>query len=125
MTWGYHLIVNLRKCSGCPSIFSGKKNIVYARKDLDRIVNNIVNNIDAIKYGPLVIEHFGEDKKIAGLSMYQLIETSNINAHIVDSNKNVYLDVFSCKKYNPYDVKKILINELKPLHYEFKFLERR
>ena len=50
MTWGYHLIVNLRKCSGCPSIFSGKKNIVYARrKDLDRIVNNIVNNIDAIK----------------------------------------------------------------------------
>ena len=73
----------------------------------------------------MVIEHFGDDPKIAGISMYQLIETSNINAHMVNSNKNVYLDVFSCKKYNPNAVKKILINEFKPIDYDFNFQERR
>lgn len=31
----------------------------------------------------------------------QLIETSLISAHFVDSTKNAYIDVFSCK---PYDV---------------------
>ncbi len=76
------------------------------------------------KHGPLVIEHFGDDPKIAGLSVYQLIETSNINAHMVDSSKNIYLDVFSCQKYNPNEVKEILIDEFKPQNYEFNFMER-
>ena len=124
MTWGYHIIANLRKCRGCSSVFSGKKNMKYIRKDLSKIVNNIVEIIDADKYGPLVIEHFGNNKKIAGISMFQLIETSNINAHMVDFNKNIYLDVFSCKKYDPKDVERILIKEFKPLEYDFKFLER-
>ena len=124
MVWGYHLIANLRKCQGNKSIFSGKHNLKYARKDLNKIIDNIVDVIDANKYGPLVIEHFGEDQKISGISMYQLIETSNINAHMVDFNKNIYLDLFSCKKYNPKDVERILIKEFKPMEYDFKFLER-
>ncbi len=125
MTWGYHLIANLRKCRGYSSIFSGKQGLDYARKDLNKIVNNIVNTIDAKKYGPLVIEHFGDKPDIAGISMFQLIETSNINAHIVDYNKNVYLDIFSCKKYDPIELEKILIDEFKPVDYEFKFFKRK
>jgi len=124
MTWGYHLIANLKNCRGCPSIFLGKKNIQNARTDLGRVVNNIVYDIDARKYGPLIIKHFGDDPKIEGISMFQLIETSNINAHIVDLDKNVYLDLFSCKKYDPDSVQKILIDEFKPVYYEFKFLKR-
>ena len=125
MVWGYHLIANLRKCRGCSSIFSGKHNLEYARKDLNKIVNDIVNTIDAKKYGPLVVEHFGDKPEISGISMYQLIETSNINAHIVDYNKNVYLDIFSCKKYNSKDIEKILIHEFQPLEFDFTFLERK
>ena len=125
MVWGYHLIANLRRCRGYSSIFSGKQNLEYARKDLNKIVNYIVDTIDAEKYGPLVIEHFGNTPEISGISMFQLIETSNINAHIVDSNNNVYLDVFSCKKYNPKDVEKILIHEFQPLEFDFTFLERK
>ena len=78
MTWGYHLIANLRNCRGCPAIFSGKKGLILAKQDIRQIVDNIVKTIDAKPYGPLVVEHFGDDPKIAGLSMYQLIETSNL-----------------------------------------------
>ena len=124
MTWGYHLIANLRNCRGCPAVFSGKKGLILAKPDIRRIVRNIVKTIDAKPYGPLVVEHFGDDPKIAGLSMYQLIETSNLSAHMVDKTKNVYFDIFSCKKYNPIDVKNILINELKPSSIQTDFMKR-
>jgi S-adenosylmethionine/arginine decarboxylase-like enzyme len=31
----------------------------------------------------------------------QLIETSNITAHFVEENNSMYLDVFSCKDFDP------------------------
>ena len=85
---------------------------------------NITNKIDVKQYGPIIVNHFGDNPDIAGISMYQLIETSNISAHIVDKNKNVYFDVFSCKKYDPELVKNILIKEFRPLSCDFKFIER-
>ena len=124
MTWGYHLIANLKKCTGYPNIFSGKKFLKYAEKDLDNIVKIIIKSIDVKPYGPIIVNHFGVNSEIAGISMYQLIETSNISAHIVDKNKNVYFDVFSCKEYDPELVKNILIKEFRPLTCDFKFIER-
>jgi hypothetical protein len=46
--------------------------------------------------------HFGEEERVAGFSMVQLIETSLISAHFANLTNTVYLDVFSCK---PYDLK--------------------
>ena len=47
------------------------------------------------------VVHFGEDEKVAGFSMVQLIETSLISAHFANQSNTTYLDVFSCKAYNP------------------------
>ena len=44
--------------------------------------------------------HFGEDERVAGYSMVQLIETSLISAHFANLTNTVYLDVFSCKEYD-------------------------
>ena len=49
---------------------------------------------------PLVV-HFGEDERVAGFSMVQLIETSLISAHFANQTNTTYLDVFSCKPYDP------------------------
>jgi S-adenosylmethionine/arginine decarboxylase-like enzyme len=49
--------------------------------------------------GPQVI-HFGTGNK-AGFTMVQLIETSNICAHFVEETNDMYLDVFSCKDFDP------------------------
>jgi S-adenosylmethionine decarboxylase len=45
--------------------------------------------------------HFGEDERVAGFSMTQLIETSLISAHFANQSNTTYLDVFSCKAYDP------------------------
>ena len=75
-------------------------------------------------YGPTVIKHFGEDPKIAGLSMYQLIETSNLSAHFVDDTKDIYFDVFSCKEYDPILIEKFLKNTFEPKKIESTFIKR-
>jgi len=38
---------------------------------------------------------------VSGFSMTQLIETSLISAHFANQSNTTYLDVFSCKTYDP------------------------
>jgi S-adenosylmethionine decarboxylase len=64
----------------------------------------VIQLCDLIKmkrFGEPVIVHFGEDERVAGYSMTQLIETSLISAHFANQTNNVYLDIFSCKYYEP------------------------
>jgi len=56
--------------------------------------------IDMIPYGDTIIERFGTGTK-EGYSAVQLIETSCITAHFAEDTNTAYLDVFSCKDYDP------------------------
>lgn len=86
--WGEHLILD---CA------AGNDNI----KDRQQVYNFIKELVPAIEmkaFGEPVIEHFAshaEDK--AGFSLVQLIETSCITGHFVNSSGDFYLDIFSCK----------------------------
>ena len=55
------------------------------------------------RFGECVVVNFGEDERVAGFSMTQLIETSLISAHFANLTNATYLDIFSCKYYNPYE----------------------
>jgi S-adenosylmethionine/arginine decarboxylase-like enzyme len=57
--------------------------------------------IEMKRFGETQVVHFGEDERVAGFSMVQLIETSLISAHFANLTNTVYLDVFSCKPYDP------------------------
>jgi S-adenosylmethionine/arginine decarboxylase-like enzyme len=54
------------------------------------------------KFGKTVVVNFGEDPRVSGFSMTQLIETSLISGHFANNTNAVYLDVFSCKEYPPH-----------------------
>ena len=56
------------------------------------------------RYGETMVIHFGEDERVSGYSMVQLIETSLISAHFANLTNTTYLDVFSCKAYDPDEV---------------------
>ena len=56
--------------------------------------------IDMIPFGETKIIDFGTGDK-AGYSMTQLIETSLISGHFANSSNNAYIDIFSCKYYDP------------------------
>lgn len=66
-----------------------------------RFVVELCDLIEMKRFGETQVVHFGEDEKVAGFSMVQLIETSLISAHFANLTNAVYLDVFSCKPYLP------------------------
>ncbi len=73
-------------------------------RDAEYIRQFVVDLCDLIemkRFGKTQVVHFGEDEKVAGFSMVQLIETSLISAHFANLTNATYLDVFSCKAYDP------------------------
>jgi S-adenosylmethionine/arginine decarboxylase-like enzyme len=70
-----------------------------------RFVVELCDLIEMKRFGETQVVHFGEDEKVAGYSMVQLIETSLISAHFANLTNAVYLDVFSCKPYPPETVR--------------------
>jgi len=73
-------------------------------RDADKIrqfVEQLCDLIEMKRFGETTVVHFGEDEKVAGYSMIQLIETSLISAHFANLTNTTYLDVFSCKPYDP------------------------
>ena len=52
------------------------------------------------RYGACQVVHVGEGR-VAGYSMVQLIQTSLISGHFANDTNSAYLDIFSCKGYDP------------------------
>jgi len=73
--------------------------------EIRRFVVELCDLIQMKRFGETQVIHFGEDERVAGYSMVQLIETSLISAHFANQSNSVYLDVFSCKPYNPEEIK--------------------
>ena len=105
MYWGYHLILNCGHC--IPSTIRSKSTI-------ERFAKTLVQKIDMVPYGEPQVQHFGSGNK-AGYTLVQLIETSNITAHFVEETDDIYLDVFSCKPFNPF-----LVKDITKSHFGFK-----
>ena len=72
------------------------------------------------RYGDCQIVHFGEDEQVAGFSMTQLIETSLISGHFANATNAVYLDVFSCKFYEPREVAEFAMSYFKGSNYKMQ-----
>ncbi len=68
---------------------------------IKQFVLELCELIEMRRFGETVVVHFGENEKVAGYSMIQLIETSLISAHFANQTNTTYLDVFSCKPYDP------------------------
>jgi S-adenosylmethionine/arginine decarboxylase-like enzyme len=76
-----------------------------------------------VPYGEAQVVKFGSGNK-AGYTLVQLIETSNICAHFVEETNDIYLDVFSCKPFNPTDVEAMVGLFFSPKNTNRIFLTR-
>jgi S-adenosylmethionine decarboxylase len=73
-------------------------------RDCEKIkeyVDKLCALIKMKKFGECIVVHFGEDEKVSGFSMAQLIETSMISGHFANLTNAAYIDIFSCKLYDP------------------------
>jgi S-adenosylmethionine decarboxylase len=90
---------------------------------ISSFAKQLVKKIDMVPFGEPQVHHFGSGNK-AGYTLVQLIETSNITAHFVEETNDIYLDVFSCKPFNPNDVKQVVHKFFTPAHMKQVFLTR-
>ena len=67
---------------------------------IKRYVVELCELIDMKRYGECQVINFGEGR-VAGYSMVQLISTSLISGHFANETNHAYLDIFSCKGYDP------------------------
>jgi S-adenosylmethionine/arginine decarboxylase-like enzyme len=61
----------------------------------------LCKEIKVNRYGDPVIVHFGQDERVSGYSLVQLIETSLVSGHFANQTNHAYLDIFSCAYYDP------------------------
>ena len=97
-------------------------------RDADAIKKFVIQLCELIemkRFGDPVIVHFGEDERVAGFSMTQLIETSLISAHFANQTNNVYLDIFSCKYYDPETAVQFAKNYFKGTDYNINVILRK
>jgi S-adenosylmethionine/arginine decarboxylase-like enzyme len=82
-------------------IYNCDPEAIRSAEKIQRFVVELCDLIEMKRFGETKIVNFGEDERVAGYSMVQLIETSLISAHFANMTNAVYLDVFSCKPYDP------------------------
>lgn len=92
--FGQELVLNLYECDG---------EKISSEESIRGFVVKLCDEIILMKrYGEALIPHFGHDNPItSGYSLVQLIETSSITAHFSEYKKAVYLNIFSCKWFDP------------------------
>jgi S-adenosylmethionine/arginine decarboxylase-like enzyme len=91
--WGLHSGIDLHGCN---------PETIRSPEKIKQFVVELCDLIEMKRFGECLVVDFGEDPRVAGYSMTQLIETSLISAHLGHkADPYVYLDIFSCKYYNP------------------------
>jgi len=90
--WGIASSIDIYECDPV---------LIRSEDYIRQFVRDLCELIEMKRFGETQVVHFGEDDRVAGYSMTQLIETSLISAHFANQTNATYLDVFSCKPYDP------------------------
>lgn len=88
-------------------------------------VKTLCARIKMRRYGEAQVVFFGDNPRVTGFSMTQLIETSLISAHFADASCAIYLDVFSCAPYDPEDVATFAMEYFKAARHNLNMVYRK
>ena len=114
--WGLHSAIDLHECD---------PDTIRDAEEIKRFVYELCERIGMKRFGECAVVNFGEDERVAGFSMTQLIETSLISAHFANQTNTTYLDVFSCKYYNPHVVGEFAKEFFKAKDYALNYTLRK
>jgi S-adenosylmethionine/arginine decarboxylase-like enzyme len=114
--WGISSCINLYDCD------------LALMQNADAIREFVVQLCDRIKmrrFGETQVVFFGDEPRVQGFSMTQLIETSLISAHFADASRAIYLDVFSCAPYDPEDTARFASEYFNAGDYHYEVVYRK
>ena len=112
--WGWHAMFD---CAGC-NILS-----ITDKKKIQNFASELVKSIDMVPFDRPYIVRFGHGNK-AGFTLVQLIETSTITGHFCESTGDAFIDVFSCKHFDPATAADVVNRYFLPSHINQSFLYR-
>ena len=92
--WG--LLVSIDLGEGDHSKIASKEHITQYAIDLAKHIN-------MKRYGEPQVVFFGDEPKVQGYSLVQLIETSMISGHFAEDTDRAFIDIFSCREFGPED----------------------
>ena len=110
-SWGISCSIDLYECN---------PDTIRSAEQIRKFVYELCDLIKVNRFGECTVVNFGEREEIAGFSMTQLIETSLVSGHFANLTNTAYLDIFSCKYYDPetaanfartfFEAKKLILN---------------
>lgn len=89
--WGRSLSLDLHEC---------ENHLLKDQRAIITFVHQLCKLIKMKRHGPTQLQRFGHGN-LRGWSMIQFIETSSITAHFDEKGNRAFIDIFSCKTFNP------------------------
>jgi len=114
--WGISSSIDLYECD------LARMQDAEAIREFVRV---LCDRIKMRRYGETQVVFFGDDPRVTGFSMTQLIETSLISAHFADASCAIYLDVFSCAAYEPEEVAEFAKEYFRAARYNINVVHRK
>ena len=92
LTFGWELVLDLYECN---------RETISDEASIKRFSRELCEVIEMKPYGEPLTPYFGEKQEhTKGYSLLQFIETSSIVGHFSEGTGAVYLNIFSCKKFD-------------------------
>ena len=89
--WGMLATIDLHACDA--------RRLADA-ESIRRFVPAVIDAIGMRAHGPLMLDRFGDDE-LEGWSAMQFIETSSITIHADEVWARCFVDIFSCRPFEP------------------------
>jgi S-adenosylmethionine/arginine decarboxylase-like enzyme len=110
--------------SSCIDLYDCDLQLMQDEAAIKRFVRELCGLIKMRRFGDTQVVRFGDDPRVTGFSMTQLIETSLVSAHFADNSKAVYLDVFSCAPYDPEETAAFAVKFFKARSHRVQVIKR-
>lgn len=111
--------------SSCIDLYECDLRLMQDADAIREFVKLLCDRIKMRRYGETQVVFFGDEPRVQGFSMTQLIETSLISAHFADASRAIYLDVFSCAPYDSEETAKFAAEYFKAERYNLHVVHRR
>lgn len=114
--WGLLTSLDIHDCD---------PQVIRDGEAIKRFAVELCDHIEMRRFGDAVVVDFGEDERVAGFSLVQLIETSLVSGHFANLTNNAYIDIFSCKYYEPHAAADFCMRFFKGRNYTMNVVVRR
>jgi S-adenosylmethionine decarboxylase len=120
--YGNELILDLHLCD---TTKFNRKDIKRYFEDLCKLINMKREDLHFWDYEGDPEGYKAAPVHLKGTTAVQFISTSNIVIHTVDDMRNAYINIFSCREFNPNTAQKFTMDYFKGLVVKAVFTERK